>query len=63
MTALRGQFEAEEEELKVILAQEQAADVRVRQSGEAMARSRKADEPTAAANNRARRVLPQGGRK
>ena len=63
MAALRGQFEAEEEELKLLIAQEQAAADRVRQNREEMARSRKADEPAEAPGNRSRRMTPQGGRK
>jgi len=55
--------EAEQEELKLLIAQEQAAADRVRQNREEMARSRKADEPTEAPSNRSRRMTPQGGRK
>jgi circadian clock protein KaiC len=54
----RAQFEAEEEELKLLIAQEQAAADRVRQCREEMARSRKADEPTEAPSNRSRRMTP-----
>jgi circadian clock protein KaiC len=59
----RAQFEAEQEELKLLIAQEQAAADRVRQNREEMARSRKADEPTEPPSNRSRRITPQGGRK
>ena len=41
MAAHRGQFEAEEDELKLLIAQEQTAADRVRQNREEMARSRK----------------------
>jgi circadian clock protein KaiC len=58
----RAQFEAEQEELRLLIAQEQAAADRVRQGREDMARSRKADD-AAAANNRSRKVTTQGGRK
>jgi circadian clock protein KaiC len=63
VAAQRGQFEAEEEELELLIAQERAAAERVRQSQEEMARSRKADEPVANSGNRSRRIAPQGGRK
>lgn len=63
VAALRGQFEAEEEELKLLIAQEQAVADRVRQSRDEMARSRKADEPAETPSNRSRRMTPQGGRK
>ena len=52
----RAQFEAEEEELKLLIAQVQAVDNRVRQCREEMAHSRKADEPTKAPSNRSRRM-------
>jgi circadian clock protein KaiC len=60
IAAQRGQFEAEAEELKLLIAQEQAAADRVRQGGEEMARSRKADEP--APTSRPGKMTPQGGR-
>jgi circadian clock protein KaiC len=63
IVAQRGQFEAEEEELKLLITQEQAAMDRVRQSQEAMARSRKADEPAETPSNRSRRATRQGGSK
>jgi circadian clock protein KaiC len=63
VAAQRGQFEADEEELELLIAQERAAAERVRQSREEMARSRKADEPVANSGNRSRRIAPQGGRK
>ena len=63
MAALRAQFEAEEEELKLLIAQEQAAADRVRQSRDEMAA---AARPTSRPRPRAtgsRRMSPQGGRK
>jgi circadian clock protein KaiC len=63
MAAQRGQFEAEEEELKLLIVQEQSASERVRQSQEEMARSRKADEPAETPSNRSRRSTRQGGSK
>lgn len=43
IASLRGQFEAEEEELKQLIEQEQAAMDAMRQNRDEMARSRKAD--------------------
>jgi circadian clock protein KaiC len=63
MAALRGQLEAEEEELKLLIAQEQAALDRVRQNQAELARIRKADEVAETPSNRSRRITPQGGRK
>jgi circadian clock protein KaiC len=63
LAALRGQVEAEEEELKLLIAQEQAAADRARQDQAEMARSRKADAAAETASNRSRRMTPQGGRK
>jgi circadian clock protein KaiC len=62
ITIQRGQFEAEQEELKLLIAQEQAAADRVRQSRDDMARSRKADTPTGSTNAKPRRMTPHGGR-
>jgi circadian clock protein KaiC len=45
IAAQRGQFEAEQEELKLLIAQEQAAADLVRQNSDVMATSRKADAP------------------
>jgi circadian clock protein KaiC len=65
--ALRGQFEAEEEELKLLIAQEEAAADCLRQNQDEMAHSRKADQPSKApspaTNNRPRRMATQGGRR
>jgi circadian clock protein KaiC len=63
LAALRRQFDAEEEELKLLITQDQAAADYARQSGEAMARSRKADGPIEAPTNRSRKTTPHGGRK
>jgi circadian clock protein KaiC len=61
--ALRGQFEAEEEELKLLIAQEETAADRVQQSRDDMALSRKADEqpdaPTRSNGNRSRKMNPR----
>jgi circadian clock protein KaiC len=46
IAAQRGQFEAEQEELKLLIAQEQAAADLVRENSDVMATSRKADAPT-----------------
>ena len=63
IAAQRGQFEAEQDELKLLIAQEQAAADRAGQNREQMARSRKADQPAETPGNRSRRMTPQGGRK
>ena len=63
IVAQRGQFEAEQDELKLLIAQEQAAADRAGQNREQMARSRKADEPAETPGSRSRRMTPQGGRK
>jgi circadian clock protein KaiC len=63
MAAQRGQFEAEEEELKLLIAQEQAVGERMRNNREEMARSRKADEPAPASGRRARKSTSEGGSK
>jgi circadian clock protein KaiC len=63
LAAQRGEFEAEEEELKLLIAQEQAAAQRVRQSRDDMARRRKADEPAETPATRSRRITPPGARK
>lgn len=48
IATLRGQFEAEEEDLKRLIGQEQTATELMRQNRDEMARSRQADEPTEA---------------
>jgi circadian clock protein KaiC len=63
IAAQRGQFEAEEEELKLLIAQEEAAADRVRQSQEEMARSRKSDATREPPASRSRRTASPGGRK
>ena len=56
--ALRAQFEAEHDELKRLIAEEQAAADAVRQDRAVMARSRKADEPGKAAGSGAGTITP-----
>jgi circadian clock protein KaiC len=63
IAAERAQFETEEEDLKLLIAQEQAATDRVRQNEEAMARSRKADRRVEPSANRSRRLTRQEGNK
>jgi circadian clock protein KaiC len=63
IAAQRSHFAAEEEELKLLIAQELGAADVVRQDREKLARSRKADEPAETPNTRSRRMTPQGGRK
>ena len=63
MAALRAQFEAEEDELKLLVAQEQCTANTERESKASMARSRKADEPAEGSGARPRRTSPQGARK
>jgi circadian clock protein KaiC len=55
IAAQRGQFEAEQEELKLLIAQEQAAADLVRQNTDVMATSRKADAPASTPGNGARK--------
>ena len=62
IVAQRGQFEAEQDDLKLLIAQEQAAADRAGQNREQMARSRKADQPAETPGNHSRRMAPQGGR-
>jgi circadian clock protein KaiC len=61
--AQRAQFEAEAEELKRLIGQEETAADVLRQDREEMARIRKADEPSRARGSRSRRTTLQGGRK
>jgi circadian clock protein KaiC len=63
IAAQRGQFEAEQDELKLLIAEEQAAADRAGQNREEMARSRKAGEPAETPSSRSRRMTPRGGRK
>ena len=55
IAAQRGQFEAEQEELKLLIEQEQAAANLVRQNADVMATSRKADAPPATSAGGARK--------
>jgi circadian clock protein KaiC len=62
----RSQFEAEEEELQLLLTQERAAADGLRQDSAEMASSRKADQAAKGPdtpNHRSRKTIPQGGRK
>jgi len=63
IAAQRAQFEAEQEELKLLIAQEESAADRAGQNREEMARSRKADEPAETLSIRSRRTPSQGVRK
>ncbi len=63
IAAQRAQFEAEEDELKRFIAQEQAVADRLPEGREEMGRSRQADEPGETSKPRSRRLTPQGGRK
>ncbi|HEY3394716.1 MAG TPA: circadian clock protein KaiC [Lacipirellulaceae bacterium] len=62
MAAQRGQFEADEEELKLLIAQEQAAAERLRQNRAEIARSRNGDVPDETTGDRSCRMTPPGGR-
>jgi len=59
----RAQFEAEEAELKQLIAQEWAVTDRLREEREAMGRSRQADEPGETPKTRSRKLTPREGRK
>jgi circadian clock protein KaiC len=63
VAALRAEFEAEEEDLRRLIGQEQAAEERLRQDQAAMARSRKADEASEPPNSRPRKGGNHGVRK
>ena len=63
MAALRAQFEAEADELKLLVAQEQTAANSERESKASMARSRQADEPAEGLGTRPRPTRPQRARK
>ena len=63
ITIQRARFAAEEEELKVLIAQEQAAAGRLAEGRQQLARSRKADGPARVAGNGSRRMTTRGGRK
>jgi circadian clock protein KaiC len=62
--AQRAQLEAEEDELKRLIAQEQAVTDRLREGREEMGRSRRAaDEPGETSKTRSRGLISRGGRK
>ena len=63
MASLRAQFEAEQDELKLLVAREKSTANTERESKASMARSRKADEPTEGSGIRPRRTSPQRARK
>jgi circadian clock protein KaiC len=64
IAAQRAQFEAEQEELKLLIAQDLDAADTVRKNRDDMALSRKADESTEHSNNnRSRKPIHHGGRK
>jgi circadian clock protein KaiC len=63
VAAQRAQLEAEEEEMKLLIEQDEAATARLREDREAMGRSRRADESGENRKNRARETAPRGGRK
>ena len=63
IAAQRSQFEAEQDELKMLLAQEQAVAERWREGRAEMGRSRQADAPSHTPKPRSPRLSPRGGRK
>jgi circadian clock protein KaiC len=63
VAALHRQFEAEQEELQRLIAEEEAIGESVRHNREDMARSRRADDRAGASNNRSRKSNPPGARK
>jgi circadian clock protein KaiC len=63
MATLRGQFEAEEDELKLLVAREKSAANAERESKASMAHSRKADQPAEGSGTRPRATSPQRPRK
>jgi circadian clock protein KaiC len=63
MATLRGQFEAEEDELKLLVAREESTANAERESKASMARSRKADQPAEGSGTRPRATSPQRPRK
>jgi circadian clock protein KaiC len=62
IAAQRAQFEAEQDELKRLIAQEQAVADHVAEDQEEMRRSRQADKPTETSKPRGRRLSSRGGR-
>jgi circadian clock protein KaiC len=63
IAAQRAQLEAEEDELKRLIAQEQAATVRLGKERDEMGRSRQADDPDKSPKAHSPRVTSRGGRK
>jgi len=63
ITTQRAQFAAEEEELQLLIAQEQASAGRAADGRQELAHSRKADAPVKAASNGSRKAPTPGGRK
>jgi circadian clock protein KaiC len=59
----RAQFEAEADELRRLIAQEQGVTDRLREGREEMGRSRRADEPSDTPKARSRKLAPRGDRK
>ena len=62
IAAQRAPFEAEQDELERLIAQEQAVTDRLAEEQEAMGRSRQADEPGETSKPRVRRLTSRGGR-
>jgi circadian clock protein KaiC len=58
----RAQFEAEADELKRRIAEEQGVADCLREWREEMGRSRQADEPSETPKARSRKTIPEGGR-
>jgi circadian clock protein KaiC len=63
IVALRSEFEAEQDELKLLLAQEQAVADRLREGRTAMGRSRQADASAGSSTSRPPRPSARGGRR
>jgi circadian clock protein KaiC len=63
MAALQTEFEAEEEDLRRVITEEQAREERLRQDRTEMAHGRSADEADGQGQARPRKGTPQGGRK
>jgi circadian clock protein KaiC len=63
IAAQRAQLEAEEDEMKLLIDQEEATTLKLREDREAMGRSRRADESGENRKNRARETSPRGGHK
>ena len=63
IAAQRARFEAEQQELKLLIAQEEAVADRPREDREEMGRSHQADKPAETPKTRSRKLIPRGGRK